>query len=98
MAANMPVQAGAQGIIKLAMGELWWEWPKTEWAVARWLMQIHDSLVLEMPDDDEFVRGCLGYVHDVMCGAVKLLVPVKADFKVGKQWGELEEIRLEGKR
>jgi len=94
MAANMPVTSSAQTIIKLAMAELWRELPKTEWSVTRALMQVHDSLVFELPDDDEFVRGCLGYVHDVMCGVVKLLVPVKADFKVGKRWGELEKLDL----
>ena len=94
MAANMPVTSSAQTIIKLAMGELWRELPKTEWSATKILLQVHDSLVFELPDVDEFVRGCLGYVRSVMCNSVKLLVPVKADFKVGKQWGSLEKLDL----
>jgi len=30
-----------------------------------------------------------------MCDGVKLLVPVKVDFKIGKRWGELEKVKLD---
>ncbi len=96
-ASNMPVQSSAQGIIKLAMGELWRELPRTEWhGMVRWLMQIHDSLVVEMVDDRKLWMPYLRWMHGIMCGVVKLLVPVKADFKVGRSWGELEKVKLEG--
>ena len=95
-AANLPVTASAQGIIKLAMGALWRELPRTEWRDSvRWLMQIHDSLIVEMVEDDEFVRDCLGWIRQVMCGVVKLAVPVRVDFKTGKRWTDLEKYELD---
>lgn len=91
MAANHPVTSTAQGIIKLAMGELWRGLPGTGWRdKARWLMQIHDSLLTELRDDKDFLREYLVWMRDIMCGVVKLVVPVKVDFKVGKRWGELK--------
>ena len=96
MAANMPIQAGAQGIIKLGMGELWRELPKTDWADdVRYLMQVHDSLIDQLRDDEAVYLPCLRWMRDVMCGVVKLLVPVKVDFKIGKRWGSLEKVVLE---
>lgn len=96
MAANMPIQAAAQGIIKLAMGELWRKLPGTGWRdKARWIMQIHDSLIVELIDDPDFVREYLVWMRDIMCGVVKLAVPVKVDFQVGKSWGGLKKYSLE---
>lgn len=97
-AANMPVTATAQGVIKLAMGALWRELPKTAWANhARWLMQIHDSLLVEITDDDKIIKPALTWMRDVMCGVVKLRVPVKVDFKVGSTWSSMEKYELETK-
>lgn len=94
-AANMPVTATAQGIIKIAMGELWRELPKTGWKdKVRWVMQIHDSLVVEMTDDEDVWKPYLSWMGKVMCGGVKLLVPVKVDFKTGRSWGEMEKVKL----
>ncbi len=96
MAANMPVTASAQGIIKLAMGELWRGLPRTGWREqVKWLLQIHDSLLIEVIDDDAFVRDFLTWMHRIMTGVVSLAVPVRVDFKVGKRWGELEKYELE---
>jgi DNA polymerase-1 len=96
-AANFPVTASAQGIIKMAMGQIWRELPGTEWAVAKALMQIHDSLLFELPDNDAFIHGSLSWIKHVMTSVVTLRVPVKADVKVGKKWGELQKISLGSK-
>lgn len=94
-AANMPVTSTAQGVIKIAMGNLWRGLPKTEWADdMRWIMQIHDSLVLEGTDREEVLRPYLSWMLNVVSNSVKLVVPVRMDFKVGKKWGELEKIKL----
>lgn len=90
MAANMPVTATAQGIIKLAMIELWEQLPDTDWFdKVRWLMQIHDSLVVEVLDDETVYRPCLSWMGDIMRRVVSLRVPIRVDFKMGKRWGEL---------
>jgi len=47
-----------------------------------------------MQGDEEIVKPYLAWMRDVMCGVVKLLVPVKVDFKVGKKWGDLQKIFL----
>ena len=94
-AANFAVTASAQGIIKTAMCELWQELPKTQWAEqAHWLVQIHDSLIVEVLDDDEVVKPFLRWMGDIMCGVVTLRCPVKVDFKIGKRWAEMEKVEL----
>lgn len=98
-AANFPVTSSAQAIIKLAMGRLWRELPKTEWANhVRWEMQIHDSIVVEITDDNKIIKPCLKWMLDIMTGVVKLRVPVKADAKVGYRWAEMEKIKLENSK
>lgn len=94
-AANFAVTASAQAIIKMAMGRLWRELPNTEWAdKVRFIMQIHDSLIVEVDEDEAAWRPYLSWMRDVMCSVVKLLVPVKVDFKMGKSWSALEKVKL----
>lgn len=95
-AANFPVTSSAQSIIKSAMGRLWRDLPQMDdWrSRASWLLQIHDSLLVELNDDDAFVHDFLVWMRDVMTGVIKLRVPVKVDFKAGYRWSELEEVRL----
>ena len=54
------------------------------------------AYLLVVDDDQAFVEKYLTWMRDIMCGVVKLAVPVKVDFKVGKAWGELKGISLEG--
>lgn len=97
MAANFPVTSSAQGVIKISMGELWRKLPRTGWRDrVKVLLQIHDSLLFEIPDDEQFVGEFVPWVRQIMTGGVKLLVPVKVDFKVGKAWGELQKFSEEG--
>ena len=91
MAANFAVTASAQGIIKAAMVELWSGLPDTEWHNAKILIQIHDSLLYEVPDNEEYLRGFVPWVRKVMTGVAKLAVPIEVDFKAGMRWGELKK-------
>jgi len=55
-------------------------------ARARMLMQIHDELVFEAPDEDlEAVRR---FVTEKMSGALQLDVTLKVDTSTGKNWAE----------
>jgi uracil-DNA glycosylase family 4 len=92
MAANFPVTSSAQAIIKMAMGELWRELPRTPWADVKVLMQIHDSLIDEVRDDPDYYKPYVEWKRNIMCNITKLRVPIKVDFKIGKRWGELEKI------
>jgi len=94
MAANFPVTTSAQAIIKASMARLWQELPKTEWLDAKPLMQIHDSLIWEVRDDEDYYKPFLRWVRDVMCNTISLSVPIEVDFKIGKRWAELEKIKL----
>jgi DNA polymerase-1 len=91
-AGNMPIQAGAQGIMKIAMSDL--IQPYRRWAQegkhAIPIIQIHDDLLWEVD---------VGHVHEVysvckavMENAVRLKVPVKVDGKTGPVWGHMEEV------
>jgi DNA polymerase-1 len=52
------------------------------------LLQVHDELVFEVPDEEmETLRRL---VTDVMSGAVELAIPLKVDTKSGKNWGEMK--------
>ncbi len=95
MAANMPVTSSAQGVIKLAMCQLWRDLPKTKWRdKVKYIIQIHDSLLVEVDEDEKIWRPYLAWMREVMTTGVKLLVPVKVDFKVGKSWAEMEKVKL----
>ena len=91
MAINTPIQGSSADIIKLAMINLDREL-KSGGYRSRMLLQVHDELVLEVPEDelDTMVR----LVPRVMSNAYKLAVPLKVDVKVGRNWLEMEEVEL----
>lgn len=96
MAAHMPVSATAQGVIKLAMNRAWQEYIAADWHdKVRWEMQVHDSLLVELPEDGKFIRGFADWLGGIMTNSVKLLVPITVDFKAGKTWGTMEKLKKE---
>lgn len=86
----------AQGIIKAAMVEIWQGLPNTPWRDVKTLLQIHDSLLFEVSDDTEYLGGFLLWVKHIMTGVAHLSVPIEVDFKVGRRWGEMRKIALQG--
>jgi len=87
-AINMPVQAGAQGIIKLAMRKLDEE-QSSLLPPCTWLLQIHDELLWEVNQGD--VPSFVDWAIPIMENVVQLSVPVIAEAKVGLNWGEMEK-------
>ncbi|HAD07766.1 MAG TPA: DNA polymerase I, partial [Anaerolineaceae bacterium] len=86
-AINAPVQGTAADIMKLAMVRL----PpalKAAGLGARMLLQVHDELVLEVPENerDETVR----VVRGVMENAYPLSIPLVTEARWGQNWGSLE--------
>jgi DNA polymerase-1 len=85
IAINTPLQGTAAEIIKLAMIRIDESLAKEKlWA--KMLMQIHDELVFESPEDEidklkKIVRSC-------MEGTVKLSVPLVVDIHTGSNWYE----------
>ena len=89
MAINTPIQGTAADIIKIAMVRLH-RALRERGLGAGMILQVHDELVLEVPEDE--VRTVAPLVRDIMEGAYQLDAPLKVDMKVGKNWLEMEEI------
>jgi DNA polymerase-1 len=87
MAINMPVQGTSADIIKVAMINLHRDMEKRR-LKSKMLLQVHDELLFEVPDEEMEVMRQL--VPEVMAAAVALSVPLKADTKEGKNWGEMK--------
>jgi DNA polymerase I-like protein with 3'-5' exonuclease and polymerase domains len=92
-AGNMPIQAGAQGVIKVAMGKLV---PvitrfREEGYIINPLVQIHDDLLFEV--EDRGIDYIVPVIQEVMENAVELSVPTPVDPEVGKNWAEMKKWR-----
>ncbi len=89
MAINMPIQGTAADIMKKAMIELHAALQASS-LDAQMILQVHDELVLEVPDDqvDETVK----LVVEVMENACDLKVPLKANAEVGLNWRDMEAV------
>jgi len=85
MALNAPFQGTAADVIKVAMVRLDAALPKAGLS-ARMVLQVHDELVLEAPDDevDEVSR----VVSEQMEGAASLKVRLAVDVGSGRNWLE----------
>ena len=86
-AVNMPIQGSAADIVKLAMIELH-DRLRTEQLRSRLVLQMHDELVLEVPDEE--IKRVQRLVVDIMTNAYDLSVPLKVDVAIGKNWMEMK--------
>jgi DNA polymerase I len=82
-AINAPMQGTAADLIKLAMLAVQ-GWLDDRGLKSRLIMQVHDELVLEVPDAEvEAIRAGL---PQKMCGVANLAVPLKAEVGMGPNW------------
>ena len=82
-AINAPMQGTAADLIKLAMIAVQ-GWLDAEKLGSRLLLQVHDELVLEVPDHElDRVRAELP-AH--MCNVAQLKVPLRVGVGVGRNW------------
>jgi DNA polymerase-1 len=82
MAMNMPIQATAADILKLAMIQL--DAPVTPGT--RMVLTVHDELVFEVPDDE--VALAKTRISEIMQNVVALSVPLLVDVGVAMNWSE----------
>lgn len=82
-ACNAPIQGSAADLIKLAMIRLDKEL-KAGNSNARLTMQVHDELVLEVPDNE--IDATKAILERAMTLDQPLKVPLKVDFGIGKNW------------
>lgn len=83
IAMNTPIQGTAADIIKIAMVRVYRRL-KAELPEARLILQVHDELIVEAPEDKAAQAAKI--LTEEMQGAVKLAVPLTADAKEGKSW------------
>ncbi|MYN38292.1 DNA polymerase I [Duganella sp. FT109W] len=84
-AINAPMQGTAADLIKLAMIAVQ-NWLEAEQLGTRMIMQVHDELVLEVPDAElELIKQKL---PELMAGVAQLKVPLIAEVGVGSNWDE----------
>ena len=84
-AINYPIQGSAADIIKKAMVDLFARMKK-EGVRSRLIMQVHDELVFEVPEDELIAMEVL--VRQGMEHAVPLRVPLRVDINHGRNWSE----------
>ncbi len=87
MAINMPIQGTAADIMKLAMIRVHRRLAE-ESLRAKMLLQVHDELVFEVPQEE--METLKDLVFDEMPAAMDLDVTLKVDAKWGETWGDME--------
>ena len=85
VARNMPIQGTAADIIKIAMIRVY-ERLRKENMKSRLILQVHDELIVEAPEDEAEKAAKL--ISEEMQNAVVLSVPLTADAGIGKTWYE----------
>jgi DNA polymerase-1 len=87
IAVNSPIQGTAADVIKIAMIHVH-NTLRDKNLSAKILLQVHDELVLEVPESE--VEKTRILVQDEMEGAAKLLVPLKVDLNVADNWMDMK--------
>ncbi len=83
VAQNTPIQGTAADLIKLAMIQIQGLLDRS-FPSSRLLLQVHDELLLEVPEDDVERVGAM--VVREMEGAMELKVPLVVERGVGRNW------------
>ena len=83
VALNMPIQGTAADIIKLAMVRVHSRLAR-EGLAARLIMQVHDELIVECPEEEASRVEAL--LQQEMQGVAELSVPLLAEAHTGRNW------------
>ena len=84
-AINAPMQGTAADLIKLAMIKVQ-QWLEQEKLQSKLIMQVHDELVLEVPESElHLVKEML---PKLMCCVAELKVPLLVELGEGRNWDE----------
>jgi DNA polymerase-1 len=79
------MQGTAADIIKLAMIDVW-NWLRQQDNGVQMIMQVHDELVFEVPEDG--YQEICDQLKSIMQDAAELSVPLIADVGIGDNWDE----------
>lgn len=94
VAGSALISGGAQGVIKVAMANLWptvATWMKRKWA---WpLIQVHDDLTFETKvTKRKSLAKTITTTMERAGRPVNLSLPTPVEVKVGKRWGEQKKV------
>jgi DNA polymerase-1 len=89
-AINAPIQGTAADIMKLAMLKIPSE-IKAAGLKAKMLLQVHDELVLECPQNE--LEKTARLVQKTMANAYPLSIPLETEAKAGVSWGEMTVLK-----
>jgi DNA polymerase-1 len=84
-AINAPMQGTAADLIKMAMVDVW-RWIDAEKLGARLVMQVHDELVLEVPESE--IALLTTELPRRMSSVASLSVPLLAEVGTGSNWDQ----------
>ncbi|WP_294431773.1 DNA polymerase I [uncultured Treponema sp.] len=87
VAKNSPIQGSAADIVKQAMIDVCEALKKTG-SQAKLLLQVHDELIFECPDDENTVTDTIALIRDKMEHAVRLTVPLRVSIEYDRNWGK----------
>ena len=85
MAINTPIQGTAADLIKKAMINIHNRLEREKFKT-RMLLQVHDELVFEVPEDE--IEMISPIIQSEMEGVYELSVPLKVDINTGRNWDE----------
>lgn len=85
LAINTPIQGTAADLIKIAMINIWNKLKENR-LKTRMLLQIHDELLFETPEDE--IDSAKKLIKYEMENALTLSVPLNVDIGIGKNWAE----------
>ena len=83
-AINAPMQGTAADLIKLSMIAVA-DWLRAERRQSLLVLQVHDELILEVPDGE--LAAVRAELPRLMCGVAALKVPLLVEVGVGPSWG-----------
>ena len=86
IALNTPIQGSAADIVKKAMIDVQAALTAAN-SPAHMLLQVHDELIFECPDDEKTIADTIALVQDKMEHAVKLQIPLRVSVEHGENWG-----------
>ena len=86
-AVNSQVQGSAADVMALGMRDLSNALKKKGMREqVNFVLQVHDEIVLELPDDEEFERELEKIVKEELEDVVDLRVPIEIDYAVADSW------------
>ena len=86
-AINMPIQGGSDDILRSAMAKIVKQEDVAS-AKVKLVLQVHDELVFEVPENKKTVDEFVSRIKDLMENVVKLRVPLKVEATIEHSLGE----------